>query len=155
MLSNRAFERHCTPAPMASRTLRPMGIPASDILEKSQALLPDTVALRRRIHRNPERGLVLPQTQSAVLESLEGLPAFTGLKALRLSSNQIRNLVELNRISTLETLYLDNNKIIDPVPLYKLPALRHVDLSGNPALQCPRPGSFAQVATVILPQHCR
>jgi hippurate hydrolase len=51
-----------------------MGIPASDILEKSQALLPGTVELRRRIHRNPELGLDLPQTQSAVLESLEGLP---------------------------------------------------------------------------------
>jgi hypothetical protein len=101
------------------------------------------------------RQLSVLDCSSAGIESLEGLPAFTGLKALRLSSNQIRNLVELNRISTLETLYLDNNKIIDPVPLYELPALRHVDLSGNPALQCPRPGSFAQVATVILPQHCR
>lgn len=91
----------------------------------------------------------------AGIESLDGLSAFTGLKALRLSANQIRNLVELNRITTLETLYLDDNKIIDPVPLYQLPTLRHLDISGNPALQCPRPGNFTQVATVILPQHCR
>ena len=92
---------------------------------------------------------------SAGIENLEGLSAFTGLKALRLSGNEIRNLMELGRIATLETLYLDDNKIIDPVPLYQLPALRHLDISGNPALQCPRPGNFTQVETVILPQHCR
>jgi len=91
----------------------------------------------------------------AGIENLEGLSTFTGLAALRLSANKVRNLVELNRISTLQTLYLDDNRIIDPVPLYQLPVLRHVDLSGNADLQCPRPGSFAQVATVILPQHCR
>jgi len=90
----------------------------------------------------------------AGIESLEGLSTFTGLKALRLSANQIRNLVELNRILTLEELHLDQNAIIDPVPLYSLPALRFLDLSGNPALQCPRPGSLDHVATVILPQHC-
>ena len=101
------------------------------------------------------RQLTVLDCSSAGIESLEGLSAFTGLKALRLSSNQVRNLVELNRMSTLEELYLDDNKIIDPVPLYQLPALRHLDFSGNPALQCPRPGNFAQVATVILPQHCR
>lgn len=91
----------------------------------------------------------------AGIEDLEGLSVFTGLKALRLSANQIRNLVELNRITTLEALYLDDNKIIDPVPLYQLPALRHLDLSGNSALQCPRPGNFSKVTTLILPQHCR
>ena len=55
----------------------------------------------------------------------------------------------------LEELYLDNNVIIDPVPLSRLAALRHLDLSGNPALQCPRSGSFEQLDTLILPQHCR
>jgi Leucine-rich repeat (LRR) protein len=91
----------------------------------------------------------------AGIESLDGLAAFTGLTALRLSANKVRNLVELNKIVSLQELYLDDNQVIDPVPLYQLPALQHVDLSGNSALQCPKPGSLAQVTTVILPQHCR
>jgi hypothetical protein len=62
--------------------------------------------------------------------------------------------LELTTITTLEALYLDDNQIVDPVPLGQLPALRHLDLSGNPKLQCPRPGSLAQVTTVILPKHC-
>jgi len=90
----------------------------------------------------------------AGIGDLEGLSTFTHLRALRLSANQVRNLVELNRLVTLEELHLDQNSIIDPVPLYQLPALRHLDLSGNPALQCPRPGSLDHVATVILPEHC-
>jgi hypothetical protein len=99
--------------------------------------------------------LTVLDCSSAGIESLEGLSVFTGLTALSLSSNEIRNLVELNRLAALETLFLDDNKIIDPVPLYQLPGLRQVDLSGNAALQCPKPGNFEQVATVILPQHCR
>jgi Leucine-rich repeat (LRR) protein len=91
----------------------------------------------------------------AGIENLDGLSVFSGLVTLRLSSNKIRNLVELNNIVTLETLHLDNNLIIDPVPLDQLASLREVDLSGNPALQCPRPGSLAQVTNVVLPQHCR
>ena len=91
----------------------------------------------------------------AGIENLDGLAVFNKLTVLRLSANKVRNLVELTTITTLEKLYLDDNQIIDPVPLYLLPSLRHVDLSGNPAMQCPQPGSFAQVTTVILPQHCR
>lgn len=91
----------------------------------------------------------------AGIENLEGLSAFTGLTALRLSANKIRNLVELNKILTLETLYLDDNQIVDPVPLNQLPVLHDLDLSGNPALQCPLPGSLAHVTIVKLPQHCR
>jgi len=34
----------------------------------------DLVALRRRIHQDPELGLHLPKTQAAVLEALDGLP---------------------------------------------------------------------------------
>jgi Leucine-rich repeat (LRR) protein len=91
----------------------------------------------------------------AGIENLDGLSTFAGLTVLRLSSNKVRNLMEISKLETLEELYLDDNQIIDPVPLYQLRSLRHVELSGNPALQCPRPGSFAQVATVILPKHCR
>jgi Leucine-rich repeat (LRR) protein len=91
----------------------------------------------------------------AGIENLDGLAAFTSLKTLRLSANKLRNLMELSRIITLEEVFLDDNQIVDPVPLYKLPALHKVDLSGNTALQCPKSGSFAKPATVILPQHCR
>ncbi|MEZ5571924.1 MAG: hypothetical protein R3E64_07845 [Halioglobus sp.] len=91
----------------------------------------------------------------AGIESLAGLAIFTELKTLRLSANKVRNVVELGNLRALEAAYLDDNQIIDPVPLYHLPLLRHVDLSGNPALQCPGPGSLAQVTTLILPEHCR
>jgi len=91
----------------------------------------------------------------AGIESLEGLATFSGLTALRLSSNKVRNLVEINRLTALEVLYLDENHVIDPVPLYALPALRYLDLSGNKALQCPRNGKLEQVETLVLPQHCR
>lgn len=91
----------------------------------------------------------------AGIENLEGLAVFTSLTEIRLSANKVRNLVELDKILTLEALYLDDNQVVDPVPLDQLLALRHLDLSGNPALQCPRPGSLAHVTTIILPEHCR
>ena len=37
-------------------------------------MLPEVVDLRRRIHRHPELGLQLPQTQQAVLDALADLP---------------------------------------------------------------------------------
>lgn len=42
--------------------------------EQARDLLPELVALRRRLHQCPEVGLDLPQTQAIVLEALEGLP---------------------------------------------------------------------------------
>jgi hippurate hydrolase len=47
--------------------------PASDLLPAAQAILPDLVALRRRLHRTPEVGLQLPATQAIVVEELRGL----------------------------------------------------------------------------------
>ena len=46
----------------------------SDLLAAAAALQPETVALRRLLHRRPETGLVLPETQRAVLEAIAGLP---------------------------------------------------------------------------------
>ena len=46
---------------------------ASALRAEAEALLPGVVALRRRIHRQPELGLVLPETQKAVLEALGDL----------------------------------------------------------------------------------
>jgi amidohydrolase len=42
------------------------------LLEEARADLDRIVALRRRIHQQPELGLVLPETQRAVLDALDG-----------------------------------------------------------------------------------
>jgi hippurate hydrolase len=44
-----------------------------DLLADAARLLPDVVDLRRRIHRAPELGLQLPNTQAHVLEAIDGL----------------------------------------------------------------------------------
>nr|WP_179798191.1 M20 family metallopeptidase [Actinomycetospora corticicola] len=44
------------------------------MLAEARSLQPDTVALRRTLHRRPELGLDLPQTQAAVLAVLRDLP---------------------------------------------------------------------------------
>ncbi|MEV3935927.1 M20 family metallopeptidase [Glycomyces sp. NPDC049804] len=45
-----------------------------DFREEAAAIAPELIALRRELHRIPEIGLDLPQTQAAVLAALEGLP---------------------------------------------------------------------------------
>jgi len=44
------------------------------LTDAARALQPRTVALRRRLHRQPELGLQLPMTRSAVLDELADLP---------------------------------------------------------------------------------
>ena len=43
------------------------------VLEGARAQMDDAVALRRHLHRRPELGLDLPDTQAAVVEALDGL----------------------------------------------------------------------------------
>ncbi len=43
------------------------------LLAEARDLLPETIELRRRLHRRPELGLHLPETQAAVLETIDGL----------------------------------------------------------------------------------
>ncbi len=50
-----------------------MAVRFDALLQEAQALLPDCVALRRRLHAQPELGLELPETQKQVLAALEGL----------------------------------------------------------------------------------
>jgi amidohydrolase len=52
----------------------------ADLLDAARALQPDTVALRRDLHRHPEIGNDLPRTQGAVLEAIGdlGLDVRTG-----------------------------------------------------------------------------
>jgi amidohydrolase len=53
---------------------------SNDLLESAKAILPDIVAVRRRIHRDPEIGLDLPMTQAVIVEELTrlGLEPRTG-----------------------------------------------------------------------------
>jgi hippurate hydrolase len=44
-----------------------------DLLDEARAMLPDAVAIRRRIHRRPEIGLQLPETQAIVIDELQRL----------------------------------------------------------------------------------
>ena len=46
----------------------------SELLAQAKTLLDETIQLRRKIHRQPELGLQLPNTQAAVLEAIDGLP---------------------------------------------------------------------------------
>jgi len=46
----------------------------NEALHAAAAIHADTVALRRRLHRIPEVGNILPKTRAVVLESLDGLP---------------------------------------------------------------------------------
>ncbi len=46
---------------------------ADRLRAEARGLLPGVIELRRRIHRQPELGLVLPETQKAVLETLSDL----------------------------------------------------------------------------------
>jgi Leucine-rich repeat (LRR) protein len=92
---------------------------------------------------------------SAGIEILDGLATFTGLTRLDLASNQISSLAELSALSTLQVLDLGDNNIVDPVPLFDLPALLQLKLTGNSGLKCPPPTAFTTVEEVILPVHCQ
>ena len=91
----------------------------------------------------------------AGIRDLSGLGVFTGLTRLKLSRNEIRNLMELRSLSSLEELYLDGNRVVDPVPLYELLSLRLVDLAENPSLQCPSSTAMLRARELTLPAHCR
>jgi amidohydrolase len=52
--------------------MQPTGI-AHPYLDAAREILPEVIALRRRLHRVPELGLELPRTQELVLEAVRGL----------------------------------------------------------------------------------
>ena len=45
----------------------------SDLLEGARSILPDLISIRRALHRRPELGLVLPETQRRVADELRAL----------------------------------------------------------------------------------
>jgi hippurate hydrolase len=51
----------------------PTAAVSDGLLAEARTLLPEIVAVRRRLHRAPELGLHLPHTQRAVLAALDGL----------------------------------------------------------------------------------
>jgi hippurate hydrolase len=57
----------------------------TDLLDAATAIQPDVVAIRRRIHRQPEIGLDLPKTQAVILEELAKL-GLEGRRGTALSS---------------------------------------------------------------------
>jgi hippurate hydrolase len=50
-----------------------LGTSSEDLNREAQALLPQAIDLRRRIHRRPELGLHLPETRQAVLDEIADL----------------------------------------------------------------------------------
>jgi amidohydrolase len=50
----------------------------NDVLAAARDLQPDTIVLRRALHRQPELGLQLPRTQDAIVAALDGLPLRLG-----------------------------------------------------------------------------
>jgi amidohydrolase len=77
-----ALSLFTAPAPDAA----PDGAEATTgLLEAAEAIQDDVVAIRRRIHRQPEVGLDLPKTQAVILEELAKL-GLEGRKGQALSS---------------------------------------------------------------------
>src|SRR5260221_8487457 len=58
----------------------PMTTTETDLIGDALVHLPDIAAIRRRIHRHPEQGLHLPETQETIVEELRrfGLEARIG-----------------------------------------------------------------------------
>ena len=92
---------------------------------------------------------------NAGIKTLDGLAAFHSLEQLKLSNNQIRNLLELEKLTLLVNLWLDDNVIVDIVPLAGLARLAQLDVSNNPALQCPTRELFSPSVAVTLADHCQ
>ena len=67
------------------RPLDPASPSIAGLLDAARSIQPDTVAIRRRIHRQPEVGLDLPKTQAVILEELAKL-ALEGRTGTALSS---------------------------------------------------------------------
>ena len=65
------------------------------------------------------------------IDSIYGIERLEGLKTLWLNSDQLTDIVPISRLTMLETLHLENNPgLIDLSPLYELPSLHSVWLSG-------------------------
>ena len=69
----RAARRGSGALTLGSRSVTARTVPDASSSPTRPSCCPTSVELRRRIHRTPELGLELPQTQAAVLDALDGL----------------------------------------------------------------------------------
>lgn len=61
------------PGALTAQAIEKHGSPAS-VIDQAKGVFDDTVALRRKLHRNPELGNELPITREILLEALADLP---------------------------------------------------------------------------------
>ena len=72
------------------------------------------------------------------LTNVDEVATLTGLKWLRLNSNQLSALPSLGELKSLRRIYLMDNKFSEvPETLKDLPSLTDIDLSGNPVSEIP------------------
>ena len=72
------------------------------------------------------------------LTNVDEVASLTGLKWLRLNSNQLSALPSLGELKSLRRIYLRDNKFEEvPETLKDLPSLTDIDLSGNPVSEIP------------------
>jgi amidohydrolase len=90
----------------------PSKVGTGDVLDAARAIQDDVVAIRRRIHRQPEVGLDLPKTQAVVVEELERL-GIAATKGKALSS--VVGVIEGGRPGPTVLLRAD----MDALPLHE------------------------------------
>ena len=80
-------------------------------------------------------GLVSLELGGNDIEDITPLESLTGLRTLWLNNNRISDLSALAGMSRLETLHLEGNALItDLTPLYDMPSLSMVWISGCPGI---------------------
>ena len=92
---------------------------------------------------------------NAGIKNLAGLETFTALDRIDLRDNAIEDVTALAATSAVQVLLLSGNDIVNPLPLYKLPAMIQLDLRGNARLLCPDSSALFSVEQLQLPRHCR
>ena len=93
-------------------------------VDEGAALLPDLVALRRRLHAEPEVGLDLPKTQAHILEAIEGL----GLE-ITLGTKTTSVVAVLRGAHPGPTVLLRGD--MDALPVKELTGLEYASSNGN------------------------
>jgi amidohydrolase len=93
------------------RAARP-SLAIGDLLDAARAIQHDVIAVRRRIHRHPEIGTNLPETQEAVVDELERL-GIDGRRGTALSS--VTAVIEGGRPGPTVLLRAD----MDALPLHE------------------------------------
>jgi hippurate hydrolase len=111
----------------------------SELHEEARALLPGAVALRRRLHQQPELGLELPATQQAVLEALDGLPL-----AVETGSRTTSVLATLEGGKPGPTILLRGD--MDALPLHEDTGLEFASRVGGAMHACGHDAHVAMLA---------